>query len=105
LPRCLFVCKQVRDFLLSKLYQLRKPKTNISIIQQNVLLKYKYFVRFLAEHGPDVHQEVSSSGRRREQQCSNAYYVVQARGSRNELILYYKHNVPGQGCRCNACSC
>jgi hypothetical protein len=50
---------QVRDFLLSKLYQLRKPKTNISIIQQNVLLKYKYFVRFLAEHGPDVYQEVS----------------------------------------------
>lgn len=49
---------QVRDFLLSKLYQLRKPKTNISIIQQNSLLKYKYFVRFLAEHGPDVHAEV-----------------------------------------------
>uniref|UniRef100_A0A383VE33 Uncharacterized protein n=1 Tax=Tetradesmus obliquus TaxID=3088 RepID=A0A383VE33_TETOB len=49
---------KVRDFLLSKLYQLRKPKTNISIIQQNSLLKYKYFVRFLAEHGPDVHAEL-----------------------------------------------
>lgn len=49
---------QVRDFLLAKLYQLRKPKTNISIIQQNVLLKYKYFVRFLADHGQDVYQEV-----------------------------------------------
>lgn len=44
--------------MLAKLYQLRKPKTNMSIIQQNVLLKYKYFVRFLSEHGPDVYQEV-----------------------------------------------
>lgn len=49
---------KVRDFLLAKLYQLRKPKTNISIIQQNVLLKHKYFVRFLAQHGPEVHAEV-----------------------------------------------
>jgi hypothetical protein len=56
------VVLQVRDFLLSKLYQLRKPKTNISIIQQNALLKYKYFVRFLAEHGPDVYQEVRRCG-------------------------------------------
>jgi hypothetical protein len=44
--------------MLAKLYQLRKPKTNISIIQQNVLLKHKYFVRFLAEHGQEVYQEV-----------------------------------------------
>lgn len=49
---------QVREFLQGKLSSLRKPKTNISIIQQNVLLKYKYFVRFLEQHGPDVHAEV-----------------------------------------------
>lgn len=49
---------QLREFLLSKLYQLRKPKTNISIIQQNVLLKHKYFVRFMREHAPDLYQEV-----------------------------------------------
>jgi hypothetical protein len=52
---------QVREFLQGKLSSLRKPKTNISIIQQNVLLKYKYFVRFLEAHGPDVHQEVRSA--------------------------------------------
>lgn len=46
--------------MLNKLYQLKKPKTNISIIQQNVLLKYKYFVRFLKEHGEDIYQEVRS---------------------------------------------
>ena len=50
----------MRDFLLNKLYQLRKPKTNVSIIQQTVLLKYKYFVRFLREHGVDIFQEVSA---------------------------------------------
>jgi hypothetical protein len=49
---------QVRDFLLNKLYQLRKPKTNVSIIQQTILLKYKYFVRFLRDHGVDIFQEV-----------------------------------------------
>jgi hypothetical protein len=48
--------------LLARLYQLRKPKTNISIIQQNVLLKYKYFVRFVREHGEDVYQEVRLRG-------------------------------------------
>jgi hypothetical protein len=52
----------VREFLQVKLASLRKPKTNISIIQQNVLLKYKYFVRFLEAHGPDVHAEVSQAG-------------------------------------------
>ncbi|KAJ0087277.1 hypothetical protein Patl1_06932 [Pistacia atlantica] len=31
----------VFDFIVQKLYTLRKPKTNIQILQQNVLLKYK----------------------------------------------------------------
>lgn len=32
---------QSRDFLLNRMWALRKPKTNIQILQQNVLLKYK----------------------------------------------------------------
>ncbi|KAB1210996.1 Vacuolar protein sorting-associated protein 52 A [Morella rubra] len=32
---------KVFDFIVQKLYALRKPKTNIQILQQNVLLKYK----------------------------------------------------------------
>ncbi|KAM1552496.1 hypothetical protein ACFXTH_044630 [Malus domestica] len=32
---------KVFDFVVQKLYALRKPKTNIQILQQNVLLKYK----------------------------------------------------------------
>lgn len=49
---------EVREFLMLRLYQLRKPKTNISIIQQNVLLRHKYFVRFVRDHGEDVYAEV-----------------------------------------------
>lgn len=41
-----------------RINQLRKPKTNIQILQQNVLLKQKYLVTFLREHGPEVFQEI-----------------------------------------------
>lgn len=51
---------KVREFLLQKIYQLRRPRTNIQIIQQNVLLRFKYFVTFLKEHGGDVYAEVRS---------------------------------------------
>jgi hypothetical protein len=41
-----------------RIYQLRRPKTNIQILQQNVLLKQKYLVAFLRAHGPEVFGEV-----------------------------------------------
>ncbi|ERN07272.1 vacuolar protein sorting-associated protein 52 A isoform X1 [Amborella trichopoda] len=46
------------EFIVQKLYALRKPKTNIQILQQSVLLKYKYVVLFLKEHGKEVYLEV-----------------------------------------------
>jgi vacuolar protein sorting-associated protein 52 len=49
---------QIREFLLSKLASLRKPKTNPSILQQSLLLKYRHLITFLAAHAPDVHAEV-----------------------------------------------
>lgn len=49
---------KIREFLLQKMYTLKKPKTNIQIIQQNVLLKYKYCIRFLASHGEDIYDEI-----------------------------------------------
>ncbi|XP_018831105.2 vacuolar protein sorting-associated protein 52 A-like isoform X2 [Juglans regia] len=49
---------KVFDFIVQKLYALRKPKTNIQILQQSVLLKYKYVVSFLKEHGNEVYTEV-----------------------------------------------
>eukprot|EP01018_Ginkgo_biloba_P025458 Gb_30516 [translate_table: standard] len=49
------------EFIVQKLYALKKPKTNIQILQQNVLLKYKYIVVFLKEHGKEVYNEVHSA--------------------------------------------
>jgi predicted HicB family RNase H-like nuclease len=44
---------------MQKFNLLRKPKTNIQILQQSVLLKYKAFVSFLKEHGAEAFPEVS----------------------------------------------
>ncbi|KAL0906542.1 hypothetical protein M5K25_025044 [Dendrobium thyrsiflorum] len=52
---------KVFDFMVQKLYALRKPKTNIQILQQNVLLKYKYVIIFLKEHGKDIYTEVRAA--------------------------------------------
>ncbi|GAB2226438.1 hypothetical protein Droror1_Dr00022246 [Drosera rotundifolia] len=52
---------KVFDFVVQKLYALRKPKTNIQILQQSVLLKYKYVIFFLKEHGKDVYNEVRAA--------------------------------------------
>ncbi|KAJ3078102.1 Vacuolar protein sorting-associated protein 52, partial [Quaeritorhiza haematococci] len=41
--------EKTRDFLLKKLSTLSTPSTNISIIQQNILLKYKELYWFLVE--------------------------------------------------------
>lgn len=51
-------CLKARDFLMQKLYSLRKPKTNIQILQQNVLLRFKYLITFLRQHAPEVLTEV-----------------------------------------------
>ncbi|XP_052200903.1 vacuolar protein sorting-associated protein 52 A isoform X2 [Diospyros lotus] len=52
---------KVFEFIVQKLYALRKPKTNIQILQQSVLLKYKYIILFLKEHGKDVYTEVRTA--------------------------------------------
>jgi hypothetical protein len=52
---------QARDFLMQKLYALRRPKTNIQILQQNVLLKYKYVATFLRTHGQEVFPEIRAA--------------------------------------------
>ncbi len=43
--------ERVREFLLLKIYSLGKPKTNFQILQQSVLLKYRYLIEFLRDHG------------------------------------------------------
>ncbi|KAL8216218.1 hypothetical protein R6Q57_023055 [Mikania cordata] len=52
---------KVFEFMIQKLYALRKPKTNIQILQQSILLKYKYAISFLKEHGRDIYNEVRAA--------------------------------------------
>ena len=49
---------KVRSFLLAQISALRKPKTNLTILQNNVLLKYKDCVAFLRNNAPAVFNEV-----------------------------------------------
>eukprot|EP00611_Tribonema_gayanum_P019451 TRINITY_DN336_c0_g1_i1.p1 TRINITY_DN336_c0_g1~~TRINITY_DN336_c0_g1_i1.p1 ORF type:complete len:749 (+),score=271.71 TRINITY_DN336_c0_g1_i1:64-2247(+) len=51
-------CARARDYLLSRISELRKPKTNVQIIQKTALLKYKYLVQFLSENAPETAEEV-----------------------------------------------
>ncbi|KAH7436866.1 hypothetical protein KP509_05G039600 [Ceratopteris richardii] len=50
-----------REFMMQKLNALKKPKTNIQILQQNVLLKYKYVAVFLQKHGKEVYSEIRTA--------------------------------------------
>lgn len=52
---------KVFEFMVQKLYALRKPKTNIQILQQSILLKYKYIISFLKEHGKEIYNEVRAA--------------------------------------------
>ena len=50
--------QKVRDFFIQKFHSLRKPKTNIQLLQTNVLKKYKPLVDFLQVHGADIFREI-----------------------------------------------
>lgn len=52
---------KVFEFMAQKLSALRRPKTNIQILQQNVLLKYKYVILFLKEHGKDIYTQIRTA--------------------------------------------
>ncbi|KAL6884614.1 hypothetical protein ACP4OV_010550 [Aristida adscensionis] len=49
--------KAIFEFVIQKFYALRKPKTNIQILQQSVL-KYEYTIIFLKEHAKEIYGEV-----------------------------------------------
>ena len=49
---------KVRDFLLKQIYGLKKPRSNIQIVQQNIIIKFKYLIKFLNNHAPQAAIEV-----------------------------------------------
>lgn len=54
------VCSRARNFLIAKLNNLRKPKTNFQIIQESILLRYKPLVHFLRDHHLETYTELTS---------------------------------------------
>lgn len=54
------VISRARNYLISKLNNLRKPKSNFQIYQESVLLKFKPMVSFLREHSMDTYIELTN---------------------------------------------
>ena len=52
---------RIRSFLLTQFQALTRPKTNIQMLQENVLLKYKELLLFLRENNQDVFVELCMS--------------------------------------------
>ena len=49
---------KIRQFLLQMISSLKKPRSNIQIVQQSIIIKYKYLLRFLNDHAPQAAQEI-----------------------------------------------
>ncbi|KAJ3216643.1 Vacuolar protein sorting-associated protein 52 [Dinochytrium kinnereticum] len=53
--------EKIRDFLLKKIEALKAPNTNITIIQQNILLKFKELYWFLLERYSEASVEIRAN--------------------------------------------
>lgn len=53
----------MKDFLLEQFNALKKPKTNIQIVQKNVLVKYKVFMEFFKDYSPGVYTDLCNAYR------------------------------------------
>jgi hypothetical protein len=51
-------CERIRAFILDEVSMLKKPKTNIQLIQQNRLIKYKMLLLFLKDHNQPIFFEI-----------------------------------------------
>lgn len=51
-------CERIRAFILEEVSMLKKPKTNIQLIQQNRLIKYKTLLLFLKDHNQPIFFEI-----------------------------------------------
>ncbi|RHY51290.1 hypothetical protein DYB34_003639 [Aphanomyces astaci] len=54
-------CAQIREWLLGRINDLKKPKTNVQMVQQTTLVKMKYVLFFLNDHAPSVASELTET--------------------------------------------
>ncbi|XP_048529676.1 vacuolar protein sorting-associated protein 52 A-like isoform X6 [Triticum urartu] len=52
---------EVSAYVIGIFSSMRKPGTNIQILQQNLLQKYRYLVLFLKEHGIETYNDVCAA--------------------------------------------
>ena len=74
--------QKIHDFLLQRVASLRKKMTNIQILQQSVLLKYKGLYQFLQEHAPEVAAEIKEAYTT----TMSAIYLRHVKGYLGELM-------------------
>ena len=53
---CLKAISKVRDFIMQKIYQFRKPMANYQVTQ-DILLKNRFFYEFLTLHDRSIARE------------------------------------------------
>ena len=51
-------CERIKLFVMKEIEALKKPKTNIHLIQQNKLITFKIFIMFLRDHNRTIYFEV-----------------------------------------------
>lgn len=54
-------CERIKQYMTEQINNLKKPKTNIQIIQQNNLINYRVFLYFLKEHNLTIYKELSQN--------------------------------------------
>jgi len=55
------VVARLQAFLLGQMSRLEEPNTNIQILQQNMLLKYRYFIEFLQDVAPEAVESITQT--------------------------------------------
>jgi hypothetical protein len=52
---------RIRDFLVDRIRSLRVPNSNIQVIQQTSMLRYRYLFHFMLEHHPQLANEIKQA--------------------------------------------
>ena len=52
------IIEKIREYMLQKISELRKPRTNVQMLQNTGLLKYHSLMQFLMEKAPEVAREI-----------------------------------------------
>ena len=99
------VCGRAFKFLVAKINNLRKPKTNFQIYQESILLKYKALVQFLKMNNSEVYSELCEKycetmnniySSKLHQYFKDTFKLVQFKISKADLLFCKENSDPAQ---------